>query len=150
LIWGIFNPGCLQTVAADRWRGEYFNNASLAGSPTTVLDNGLGFLNFNWGSGSPSAACLVFADYFSARWTRTVNFAAGVYRFTATVDDGVRFYVDGQLKINQWAGPPNTYTADVALSGGNHVITFEFVEYGGGASVSFSWAALPPSPPSNL
>ena len=33
LIWGILNPACSQTVAVDRWRGEYFNNANLAGNP---------------------------------------------------------------------------------------------------------------------
>jgi YD repeat-containing protein len=82
------------------------------------------------------------ADYFSARWTRTVNFAAGTYRFYATVDNGVRLYVDGQLKIDQWADlPPNTYTADVALTAGNHEIKLEFVEFIGGASASLFWTA---------
>lgn len=82
-------------------------------------DDGAGFLNLNFGSASPSSTCSLGADNFSARWTRTVNFAAGTYRFTAAVDNGVRLYVDGQLKIDQLGNlPPNTYTADVALTAG--------------------------------
>jgi YD repeat-containing protein len=105
-------------------------------------DDGPGFLNLNFGGASPGSACGIGADNFSARWTRTVNFAAGTYRFTATVDNGLRLYVDGQLKITQWADlPPNTYTADVALTAGNHEIKLEFVEYTGGASATLSWAA---------
>jgi hypothetical protein len=151
LIWGLLNPACSQTVAADRWRGEYFNNANLAGSSSMVRDDGASVLSFNWGDGSPSSACDIFADYFSARWTRTVNFAAGVYRFTAAVDNGVRLYVDGQLKIDQWGNlPANTYTADVSLSAGDHNIELDFGEYVGGAGVNLSWAPLPPGSPSNL
>jgi PA14 domain len=132
---------CLSNVPADRWRGEYFNNTTLAGSPAMTLDDGDGFLNLNFGGGSPGSGCGLGADNFSARWTRTVNFAAGVYRFTASVDNGVRLYVDGQLKIDQWAElPPNTYTADVNLTAGAHVVKLEFVEFTGGAAVSLSWA----------
>jgi hypothetical protein len=150
LIWGILDPTCSQTVPADHWRGEYFNNANLAGNSVMIRDDGAGFLNFNWGNGSPSAACNIFADYFSARWVRTISLAQGIYRFTVAVDNGVRLYIDGQLKIDQWANlPPNTYTSDAALSAGNHEIKLEFVEYEGDASISLSWLSLL-DPPSNL
>jgi hypothetical protein len=134
---------CFASVPGDRWRGDYYNNTNLSGSPAMVRDDtdGTGFLNLNFGSGSPSSACGIGADNFSARWTRTVNFAAGTYRFTATVDNGVRLYIDGQKIIDQWAELPlNTYTADMALTAGNHEIKLELVEYSGGASISLSWA----------
>src|SRR5262249_11330417 len=80
---------------------------------------------------------------FSTRWTRTVGFSAGTYRFTATGDDGIRLYVDGQLKIDKWVDQaPTTYTADVALSAGNHDLKFEFYENGGGAVARLSWALI--------
>jgi hypothetical protein len=136
------NLSCVANVAAGRWKGEYYNNTTLAGSPDMVRDDGAGFLYFNWGSASPGSACGLVADNFSARWTRTVNFASGAYRFYATVDNGARLYVDGQLKIDQWGNlPPNTYTADVSLSAGNHEIKLEFVEYTGDASASLFWTA---------
>jgi len=135
--------GCVANVPADRWKGEYYNNTTLAGFPSVMRDDGSGFLNLNFGTGSPSSGCGIGMDYFSARWTRTVNFAAGAYRFTALVDNGVRLYVDGALRINQFLDlPPNTYTADVELSAGNHEIRLEFVEYSGGAQASLSWTLV--------
>jgi NedA-like, galactose-binding domain/PA14 domain len=136
---------CIASVPTDRWKGEYFNNQTLEGSPTMVRDDTdpAGFLNLNFGGGSPHPDCAPLADNFSARWTRTVNFAEGIYRFTAGVDNGVRLYIDGYLRIDQWGEfPPNTYRADAFLPAGNHEIKLEFIEYAGGASVSLSWTAV--------
>ena len=137
---------CIGSVPSNRWKGEYFNNTSLSNSPVMARDDttdGADSLNVNFGGGSPSSVCSVSGDNFSARWTRTVNLAQGIYRFTAAVDNGVRLYVNGYLRIDQWGNqPPNTYTADVFLSAGDHQIKLEFVEYTDGASVSLSWATV--------
>jgi hypothetical protein len=137
---------CIANVPGDRWKGEYFDNQTLSGSPVMVRDDsipGSDFLNLNFGGGSPHSLCVPRVDDFSARWTRTVNLPQGIYRFTASVDNGVRLYVDGYLRIDQWANsPPNTYTADVFLDAGNHEIKLEFIEYTGGASVSLSWTTV--------
>jgi hypothetical protein len=151
LTWELLNGSCSQAVPTGRWKGEYFNNANLAGNPSMVRDDGSNdSLNFNWGGVGPSSACNVFMDYFSVRWTRTVNFAQGVYRFTATGDNGVRLWVDNQLKINRWTDTVSTDTADVQLPPGNHEIRMEYFENVGSAALSLSWALLPPAPPSNL
>ena len=152
LIWGPSNSSCSQMVASDHWRGEYFNNIYLAGNSVMTRDDGISdSLNFNWGGDGPSSACNVFADYFSARWTRTVNFGAGTHRFTVGVDNGVRLWVGGQLIIDQWADlPPRTLTGNISFStAGSREIRLEFFEALGGASVSLSWASSP-APPSNL
>lgn len=137
---------CIASVPSDRWKGEYFNNQTLSGSPTMVRDDsiaGSDFLNINFGSGSPHPLCAPAVDNFSARWTRTVNLAQDIYRFTAFVDNGGRLYVDGYLRIDKWGNlPPNTYTADVFLSAGSHEIKLEFVEYTDGASASLSWTTV--------
>jgi subtilisin len=149
LIWGPDNPACAQTVSADHWKGEYFNNTNLAGSPTMTRDDGGGPLDIDFASGSPNSDCHLFSDRFSASWTRTVNFSAGPFRFFVGGDDGVRLYVDGDLKLNAWQDQGYTvYTTDVNLSAGNHVIKLEFYENGGGARASVTWAPL--LPPSNL
>jgi subtilisin len=152
LNWGIVSPLCSQDVPTIRWKGEYFNNMNLAGSAVAVKDEGgSDSLNFNW-VGPPSTGCnlTVFADYFSARWTRTVNFAAGTYRFSVTGDDGVRLYVDGDLKIDKWfLQGATTYTADVTLSADNHEVKLEYFEGGGPGVALLSWGLLP-APPSSL
>jgi hypothetical protein len=148
LTWGPSNA-CSQTVATDHWKGEYFNNIYLLGSPVLVQDEGLGFLNYNWGGGSPNAACNIFADYFSARWTRRVDLGAATYRFTVSGDNGVRLWVDNYLLIDRWTDTVGTDSANIQLLAGPHDIKLEYFEGFGGASVSISWAPTP-NPPSNL
>jgi subtilisin len=151
LIWGILNPSCSQTVPAIRWKGEYFNNANLAGDPLIVQDDGINnSLNFTWGANGPSSACnlAIFADYFSVKWTRRVDFAQGVHRFTVSADNGVRLWVDNVLKIDRWTDTAGTNTADVQLSQDEHDIRLEYFENVGSAAVSLSWERM--LPPTNL
>ena len=142
LSWQAISSPCTATVAATSWRGEYFGNVNLNGTPAMVRDDGAAFLSFDWGTGSPSSSCGIPADNFSARFTRTVSFASGAYRFTATADDGVRLSVDGVLVIDRWIDQaPTTYTVDRNLTAGNHVIKLEYYERAGGAVAKLSWAA---------
>jgi len=151
LTWGIPNGACTQTPPGDHWKGEYFNNAYLAGSPVRTSDEGISdSLNYDWGGGAPSSACnqIIFPDYFSVRWTRMVDFAPAAYRFTVTVDNGVRLWVGGQLIIDSWAElPPRTLTGNANFStAGKREIKLEFFETSGGASISLSWASSPKAP----
>ncbi len=138
----VTTANCFASVPADRWRGEYYNNTNLSGSAAMVRDDGDGFLNLDFGAGSPSSACGLGVDNFSARWTRTANFAPGLYRFTVTGDDGVRLYVDGQLRLDKWVIQAATYTVDVGLSAGNHEVKLEYFENGGNAVAAVSWANI--------
>jgi len=136
---------CIATVPGNRWKGEYFNGITPTGSPAMVRDDGADdFLNFNFGDGGPGGNCGLGVDNFSARWTRMVNFAPGIYRFSVTGDDGVRLYVDGQLKINKWFSQgATTYTADVPLSSaGAHEVKLEYFESGGSAVALLSWTLV--------
>lgn len=136
---------CQATVAANRWKGEYFNGASLSGSPLMVRDDGDGSLNFDWGTGSPGASCGVPVDQFSARFSRTASFSAGNYRFTVVSDDGFRLYMDGVLKLDKWiVQAPATYTVDVSLAAGDHALRLEYFEAAGGAVAKLSWQVVTP------
>lgn len=125
----------LVTSGSGAWTGNFFNNTDLSGSP--VLTQNTDRINYDWGLGSPGAG--VNADNFSARWTRTANFTAGTWRFTATTDDGVRVYLNGVRIIDAWYDhPPQTFTADVPVGAGNQTLTVEYYERGGGAVAKFS------------
>jgi hypothetical protein len=150
LIWGLSNPSCLQTVAIDHWKGEYFNNEYLGGSAVMIRDEGMGSLSLNWGNGGPSSICNTFADYFSARFTRRVDLGAAMYRFTVFGDNGVRLWVDNILRVDRWTNTVGTDTVNVQLSAGPHDIKLEYFEIVGDAAVSLSWVQLPPEAPSNL
>ncbi|MBN1890815.1 MAG: LysM peptidoglycan-binding domain-containing protein [Thermoflexales bacterium] len=128
-----------QPTTAGKWKGEYYKNPHLAGSPTLVRYDT--HLNFDWGSGSPSSAIPV--DNFSARWTRTVYFKAGSYRFTLTVDDGARLWVDDRLLVDKWGQAASaTHTADVELAAGYHSVRMEHQEFTGVAVAMLGWIQL--------
>ena len=102
-------------------------------------------IDFDWGGGTPDP--VVPADRFSARWTRTKDYAAGTYRFSVTGDDGIRVLVDGTQVIDGWFyQSPTTYTADVPLSQGQHTVVVEYFEYTGGAVARFSESKLADGP----
>lgn len=128
------------SIQTGHWLGEYFNNKYLGGSPVMTRDDGIAFLNFQWGNGGPGV-CGVPSDYFSGRFTTSRYFDAGTYRFSAQADDGVKLYVDNVLYING-SYTANTYTADVNLSSGNHSLRVEYFEDYGGALVTLSWVRI--------
>jgi hypothetical protein len=104
-------------------------------------------INFDWGSGSPGSG--VNVDSFTARWVGSFAFEASTYEFSATADDGVRLWVDGQLLIDQWKDQgATTYKATKTMSAGTHEVKVKYYEYGGLAVAKTSWAkaATPPPP----
>lgn len=137
-------------VFVQRWQGEYFNNVSLSGNPDLIRDDSA--INFDWGSSSP-APDIIQPDTFSARWTRSLDFAAGQYRFTVTSDDGVRLWVGNRLLIDQWHNQaPTTYQREIALSGGQTSLRVDYYEDGGNAEIRLTWLRvhdLPQSAPGN-
>ena len=122
------------------WRGEYFNNKALSGLPALVRDDAQ--IGFSWGSDSPKAGA-INSDNFSARWTRNLNLTAGNYRFSMTVDDGGRLWVNGHLLIDAWKDQAaRTYTGDIYLSGGGVPVKMEYYENTGEAMAKLSWTKI--------
>jgi hypothetical protein len=125
-----------EASAYSEWKGEYFDNPALNGLPVVTRNDVA--VNFDWGNGAPAQA--LPADKFSARWTRSLNFAAGLYTFGLRVDDGVRFYIDNILLIDEWHTSAETlYNREVNLGAGLHAFKIEYFENTGGASVAFTY-----------
>ncbi len=125
---------------SDVWRGEYYDNRDLSGSPALVRYDPA--IDFDWAAGSPDAS--LPNDNFSVRWTRTLGFEAGTYRFFASTDDGVRISVDGQRVVDAWYDQklPNTHSGDLTLSSGQHTVEVTYYEHGGQASAHVWWNRL--------
>ena len=132
------------------WRGEYFDNPHLSGSPVLVRDDAN--INFNWGDGSPAAS--IPSDRFSVRWTRTVYFEPGSYRFTVDSDDGARLWVNGHLLVDWWRDQPFRSHSGTIYVSGDVPIKLEYYENGGAAAVRLAWVSVgeepPPPPPAGV
>jgi hypothetical protein len=124
------------------WHGEYWVNSSLLGPPT-LCRNDID-INFDWGTGSPDP--VIPDDDFSMRWTRTLNFRDGNYRFHVLHDDGARIYVDNVLVGDFWDTCCGWDSTDVQLEAGDHVIRLEIFESGGDAYAQFWWEQRDISP----
>ncbi len=138
-FWVQIAVGPEPTPVITGWRGEYYSNVNLAGAAVVVRDDAA--VNFNWGGSSPAQS--IPADLFSARWTRTLGFEAGNYRFYARSDDGVRVWLNGELIIDQWHDANGlTYSADRSLGAGAHALRVEYYENGGAAQVQVWWERI--------
>ncbi|MGQ9682288.1 MAG: PA14 domain-containing protein [Anaerolineae bacterium] len=128
-------PGQLENA----WWAEYYAYADLRGSPTLVRWESS--LDWDWGSGPPDPG--LPSDRFSARWQGRWRLSAGAYRFTVTVDDGARLWLDGHLLLDQWQeGGARTYTLDARLPEGVHDLRLDYFEKGGLARVRLAWTSL--------
>lgn len=134
-------PTVTPTPKITAWRGEYFANRSLSGAPAFTRNDEK--IEFNWGAGSPDRR--LPNDNFSVRWTRTLPFEAGDYRFYARSDDGLRLWLDGWLVIEDWNDGGRLRTGDFQnLGAGNHALRIEYFESAGDAYQTIWWQKVGP------
>ncbi len=118
--------------------GRYYGGMALAGNPLLTRNEAV---NFNWGSGAPGTG--VPANQFSVRWSGTITVpTSGSYRFRTVSDDGVRLWINGTQRINNWTNHSATSntTGSLSFSAGQRVpITLEYYENGGSAVMQLQW-----------
>ncbi|MDE0671377.1 MAG: LysM peptidoglycan-binding domain-containing protein [Caldilineaceae bacterium] len=131
-------PPAVTGVGTNEFRASYWNNADLSGTP--VLSQTVAApLDLHWGHGSPGTG--VAADGFSAKFEGDFTFAAGTYRFTIVVDDGMRLYIDDVLVKDAWLDQAaSTYFADISLAPGTHRVRLEYYDRNQSAQISLRWA----------
>ncbi len=146
----IWDDGNLDDVQAYRWpngfnswKAEYYNNPGLAAIPAYIRDEPE--INYEFSEKGPENGSLgVFANMFSARWTRQAAFEEGTYLFSVTCDDGFRLYVDGQSLPNNaddfWKiSAAYTHNFTRKMSAGQHELKFEYFDAGGKAVAKLKW-----------
>ena len=112
--------------------GEYFTNEELQGEPAVRrIDT---TVNFDWGERSPAAG--IGADSFSVRWTGNIRATeSGTFEFSVSTDDGVRFYINNQLLIDNWTEhAEEARSVNYAMEAGkSYDIKMEYYQNLGGA-----------------
>ncbi len=119
-----------------KWRGEYFQNQNLEGSPAATQDDTS--IDFDWGVSGPFSGWPV--DHWSVRWTKSDTFDAGTYVFSTHSDDGARVYVDGSLIIDNWVNyRTGIVVVGVNLTAGTHKVVVEYYEDVANATIHMSY-----------
>lgn len=132
-------PTATSIIEIKNWRGEYFSNADVAAGPMVIRDDAA--VDFNWGSGAPVPG--LPTDNFSVRWSRSLLFDEGLYRFHILVDDGARLWLDDQLILDSWKdGSLREVVAERQLGNGNHALRLEYYERSGDAAVRLWWERI--------
>jgi MSHA biogenesis protein MshQ len=126
------------SAAAQGLLGQYFGNATLAGSPALTRSEAV---NFDWGTGAPATG--LPADNFSVRWSGRVGVSAdGNYTFQTMSDDGIRLWVNGALVVDNWTvhGTTTNSSPAIALKAGFfYDIKLEYYESQSGAVAKLNW-----------
>ena len=98
-------------------------------------------VDFDWAGNAPWPG--VPENDFAVRWSGalTTPAASGSYRFHIQADDGVRFWLDGELLVDEWhLSSGNVYVVDVLLGGNtSHVFQLDYYESGGDARIFARW-----------
>jgi hypothetical protein len=132
------------TSVCASWQAIYFDDTRGYSAPP-VFERQDPQIDFDWGYDAPAPGMV--SDHFSVRWQCTAHLAAGAYRFTATSDDGLRLYVDGQPVVDAWFDHPvRKFTSEIALAEGEHEVVVTYYENTGVAVAKVSWAraSVPP------
>jgi hypothetical protein len=136
--WQLLQPTLPQP---GHWHGQYYDNPDLVGGTVMerddLSDRSEG-IAFDWGVGPP--ASWMPDDNFSVRWTRTVDFAPGYYRFIVQSDDGARLWIDQGILIDKWQDMDyELHYVDGTYLEGSHTIKLEYFEHNGHARVRMWW-----------
>ncbi|MBC8152733.1 MAG: OmpA family protein [Bacteroidetes bacterium] len=118
-------------------KGEYFNGPNFEQKVLTRTDPQVDF-DWNWQSPGPG----VQREYFSARWTGKLYApTSGKYRFSATVDDGVRVWVGGKKVIDEWRKQDDTqFVGEISLNGKQfYDLRVEYYNDWKGSIISVYW-----------
>ena len=127
-------------VIITAWRGEYYANRMLSGTPAVVRDDQE--IAFDWGTGAPTSQ--LPADDLSVRWSRRLSFATGWYAVHVQADDGYRLLLNGSVVLDRWGDGVHDETVAVWLSG-EADLTLEYYEHQGSAAAALSWSRIAPT-----
>ena len=135
-------PGNFPSSATEGLTGDYFANQDFTAWRFRRIDPMVDF---------PIKSCgfdpRVGPECFSVRWRGfIITPVSGTYMLSATVDDGVRLWVDNQLIIDKWLNTDATkmvtnYSATRALKSGQaHLLQLDYFQFNSVAGISLSWS----------
>ena len=118
-----------------QWIAYYYPNTNLSGDPAAILT--VSTPNFNTGGAAPLPS--MPATNWSARFTSVQPLTPGTYQASFAVDDGVRYFVNGALLLDQFGGATGqTQFANFTAPTGQTSMQIDYVQFGGNAFLQYS------------
>ena len=120
-------------------KAEYYNTIDLTGTAIIKTD---ATVDFQWNNDAPFSG--INADYFSVRWTGSVQPAySEAYTFYTSSDDGIRLWVNGVQVIDNWTdhGTVEDNGTILLQAGVKYDIRLEYYEKTGGAVARLYWSS---------
>ena len=124
----------VKAATNNEWQSQYYGNETFEGNPIVKSHSAL---DFNWGSNAPDKN--IPSDFFSARFTKFIEFDKGVYRIVGEVDDKVKVYIDNQLIYEIDKAGHHMIDELVEVPIGKHEVHVEYVELSGNARLSLDF-----------
>ncbi len=115
---------------------EYFADRNFDTKALERIDRQVDWL---WGWDAPDSS--VPKDGFSIRWSGWLKPPKeGTYKLVTVSDDGVRFWIDDRMVVDNWGGhPPSRNEAAVELGTQPHKIRIDYFDNASSATMSLRW-----------
>lgn len=116
---------------------EYYDDKFLEGTPKTRVDRVVDFDPVN----QPPDPYTAFR-HKSIRWTGFVKpTSSGTYKIGVNSDDGVRLWINGELKVDEWhnRGATTDQVEIAMIDGQEYAIKLEYFDNGGDAICQLLW-----------
>ncbi|RRA99962.1 PA14 domain-containing protein [Larkinella rosea] len=149
LIWWVLGLAVWQNAAGQSkvasvrgLKGDYFVGTNYERKVFSRIDPEV---NFDWEYGTTPGPGIGHS-YYSIRWTGKLYAPkTGIYKFMATVDDGIRLWVNGKKVIDVWELNDNkTFRGEIRLAAGRYYdLRVDFFNAQHGGSISLYW--IPPN-----
>lgn len=127
-----------RTLLASGLQATYFDNANFTGKSVSRVDSQI---NFTWSSAPLSG---IGKDTFAVRWTGKVTPKySEKYTFYVTSDDGVRFWVNHQLLVDNWTNHSSREDKGTInlVAGQAYDVQLEYYDNTGSATIKLKWSS---------
>ena len=119
-------------ASESKWTVTYYSKLNFTGS---TVQKKADRINYSWGTSNPVKG--IPQNRFSAKMTKTISVSSGgAYRISGKANDGVRVYIDGKKKVDDWKSGTHTFSKDVMLSKGEHKIEVHYYDQTGTAYIT--------------
>ncbi|MGE7121273.1 PA14 domain-containing protein [Peribacillus sp. NPDC046944] len=120
-----------ETIPTDKWTGLFFPSSNFTGTPVSTTASNL---KFSWGSKAPVDK--IAKGTYSAIYQKKVVVKKDTkYVLMGKANDGVRIYVDGVRKVNEWKNGTRNFEKNLTLKKGTHTIKVEYYNKSGSAQL---------------